>query len=446
MLRMFVAGSDKFVNRIKETAEEYANIDIAYAAFEPQSTLESFERSGPYHALLLGFDPEENRSLLTAIMRHSVSVVPFVSVRDMANEWDKWTSLKACIVQEGNEMEGVWRHFRNIPLSKPLAEEYIAEETTFRMKSVVSENRKKVVTVPRETVGIYSWKGGVGKSTFLDSLVQSINYLTTARICILDTDTSRDVSDVLMYLGYIPPPENLPGMIAWRSWFKDRRVNEENVLKFLFEVRENIYFMSAISNMADKEAFDEDTNLVPDIFSVLKRYFDLIVVDVGNNLGNAQLLTLDIADHIFLICEPSISEMATLKKFINDTFPVIASHKNKMSFVYNKVINDHRYGQGKCNQKNFAKFTPAQNVGITCIAELPLDMVIMSNVRQKGYTPFFPVDNTAYTREMKKVIEKLYPGGLLSSLQTENRMQAWYRKIKSRFKNSKGEYVDGQSY
>jgi hypothetical protein len=44
-----------------------------------------------------------------------------------------------------------------------------------------------------------------------------------------DTDTSRDVSDVLMYLGYIPPPENLPSMIAWRSWFKDRRINEEIV-------------------------------------------------------------------------------------------------------------------------------------------------------------------------------------------------------------------------
>lgn len=446
MLRMFVAGPDKFVNQIKDSAEEYANIDIAYAAFDPQSAIESFERSGSYHAILLGFEPEENQSLLAMIMRNCVTVIPFVSVKSMADEWDKWTSLKACIVQEGKELEGIWRHFSSIPLSQPVTEEYIAEETTFRMKGVMSENRKKVVTVPRETVGVYSWKGGVGKSTFLDSLVQSISYLTTARICILDTDTSRDVSDVLMYLGYIPPPENLPSMIAWRSWFKDRRINEESIMKFLFKAQDNIYFLPAISNMADKEAFDEEINLVPEILSVLKRYFDLIVIDVGNNLGNAQLLTLDIADHIFLICEPSISEMATLKKFINETFPVIASHKNKMSFIYNKVITDKRYGQSECNQKNFAKFTPAQNVGITCIAELPLDMVVMTNVRQKSYTPFFPVDDTAYTREMKKVIEKLYPGGLLTDLQTETRLQSWCRKIKGTLKPSKGELIHGQSY
>jgi hypothetical protein len=164
---MFVAGSDRFVNRIKETAEEYANIDIAYAAFDPQSTVESFERSGPYHALLLGFDPDENRSLLTTIMRHSATVVPFVSVQACwrVGQVDQLESLHRA---GRHEMEGVWRHFRNIPLSKPAAEEYVAEETTFRMKGVVSENRKKVVTVPRETVGIYSWKGGVGKSTFLD--------------------------------------------------------------------------------------------------------------------------------------------------------------------------------------------------------------------------------------------------------------------------------------
>lgn len=439
MLRMFVAGSDKFVNRIKESAEEYANIDIAYAAYDPQSTVESFERSGPYHALLLGFEPEENRSLLAMLMRHSVSVVPFVSVDNMAVEWDKWTSLKACIVQEGNEMEGIWRHFRNVPLSTPAVEEYISEDTTFRMKGVISENRKKVVTVPRETIGIYSWKGGVGKSTFLDSLVQSIGHLTTAKICILDTDTSRDVSDVLMYLGFIPPPDDLHSMIAWRSWFKDRRVNEDSIMKFLFKVQDNIYFLPAISSMADKDAFDKDINLVPEILSVLKRYFDLIVIDVGNNLENAQLLALDIADQIFLICEPSISEMATLKKFINDTFPIIANHKNKMSFIYNKVISEKRYGQNECNQKNFAKFAPAQSVGITCIAELPLDMMVMTSVRQKAYTPFFPVDNTPYTREMKKVIEKIYPGGLLTNLQTDTKMQGFYRKMKGAFRSKKGE-------
>ncbi len=52
---------------------------------------------------------------------------------------------------------------------------------------------------------------------------------------------------------------------------------------------------------------------------------------------------------------------------------------------------------------------------------------------------FYPVDDTAYTREMKKVIEKLYPGGLLTNQQAESKMQSWYRKLKDVFKTNKGE-------
>jgi hypothetical protein len=69
-----------------------------------------------------------------------------------------------------------------------------------------------------------------------------------------------------------------------------------------------------------------------------------------------------------------------------------------MSFIYNKVINDHRYGQNDCNQKNFAKFTPAQNVGdyLYCRTAVGYGGHVPVFAR-KDYTPFFPVDNTAYT-------------------------------------------------
>lgn len=444
MLRMFIAGSDSFVSRIRETSDEYPNIEIAYASFDPQSAVENFERNGPFQALLLGFTDAENKSLLEILMRYSVKTIPFVAVVNIADEWDKWISLKANIVQEGAELKGVWDQLSNIPLPTPAAEKYIPDETSFRMKRVISEKRKNVVTVPRQIVGVYSWKGGVGKSTFLVSILKSINYLTTAKICVLDTDTSRDCSDILMYLGFLPPPEVRCSMITWRSWFKDRRINEESLMKYLFKIKENVYFLPAISSMADKEAFDEDQNLIPEILTVLKRYFDLILVDVGNNLGNAQLLTLDMSDQIFLICEPSICEMATMKKFISDTFPVISSHKNKMSFIYNKAFKEGNYGRNINNQKNFEKFKPAQNAGITCIAELPLDMMVLSNVRQNAYTPFFPVDDTAYTQEMKKVIEKLYPGNLFENGQSAKKMGNWCRMVTGTLKFKKGDFINEQ--
>ncbi|QUH22027.1 AAA family ATPase [Alkaliphilus sp. B6464] len=200
-----------------------------------------------------------------------------------------------------------------------------------------------VVRIPSNTaISIHSPKGGVGKSTISKEL--AITYATSnvngnrLRVCLLDMDI--DYGDIAVMLEL----KQNKSIADWARNIRSRMSNmnendiwyslEEIERYYLLEHKSGLKVLAAPTNYRDSALINEQ--IVRIIINNLKKHFDIIVVDTGPNVKDYTVISMELSDHIVMVCNMDVStinEILTLRKTLEQIqFPL-----NKIGLVMNEI-------------------------------------------------------------------------------------------------------------
>lgn len=200
-----------------------------------------------------------------------------------------------------------------------------------------------IVRIPQNTtVAVHCPKGGVGKSSIAKEL--AITYALSGvngqrlRVCLVDMDI--DYGDIAVMLEL----KQNKSIADWARNIRSRmgNMNESDILfsieeieKFyLLEHKSGLKVLAAPTNYRDSALINEQ--IVRIVLNNLKRNFDVVVVDTGNNTKDFTVVSMEMADHIIMVCNidvSTINEILTLRKTLEQIqFPM-----NKIGLLMNEI-------------------------------------------------------------------------------------------------------------
>lgn len=200
-----------------------------------------------------------------------------------------------------------------------------------------------IVRIPKNTtIAVHCPKGGVGKSSISKEL--AITYALSGvngqnlRVCLVDMDI--DYGDIAVMLEL----KQNKSISDWARNIRSRmgNMNESDIL-FSYEEIEKYYLLqhksglrvlAAPTNYRDAALINEQ--IVRIVINNLKQHFDVVIIDTGNNVKDFTVVSMEMADHIIMICNVDVStinEILTLRKTLEQIqFPM-----NKIGLLMNEV-------------------------------------------------------------------------------------------------------------
>lgn len=125
--------------------------------------------------------------------------------------------------------------------------------------------------------------------------------------------------------------------------FKEKRValidlSENQDLSFYFEEEDmsqnRIDINKNVSLFFNVQAADDEDPLL--FLDILKEEFDLIIIDLGNNLENKFIKYID---NFYIVCDNDLSNWQELNYYLNK-MKTLKIHYRKIKIIFNKVIVD----------------------------------------------------------------------------------------------------------
>jgi Flp pilus assembly CpaE family ATPase len=405
MLRVFVAGPPDFVGRIVREADAIQDkLRVVFLANEPSIAVDLLERNAQdCHAVLLGFpDEQTNKLLLDVAMRYGTKFVPFVVVTDLLTGFKQWMPYKAQPVLPNKELSRMLEYFEQIPIEseeKVFFEKDSDVEIQTRVDRVRDKSRNVAISIPRKVVSIFSTKGGIGKTVIAVATAQSVIALAGLRVCIIDLDLTKGYGNAIKYLGCIGADKYQveTTVVAWKDFPYDQKTVWETVERFLFKARNNLYVLPGLRSTAEAQHLTPE--LILGVLDVLKRHFDLIIMDLGNNLTNLAVSSMEMSDEIFLINSLDTPEIDDMKEFLDDILPYIRVPRSQVNVVFNRIIPEQRF-----NVEDVAAY-----IGLPCVAAIPEDMEVRKRLANKGQVPYLGEQDIPFTRELEKILFRLFP-------------------------------------
>ncbi|MFH1354651.1 MAG: AAA family ATPase, partial [Candidatus Omnitrophota bacterium] len=151
-----------------------------------------------------------------------------------------------------------------------------------------------------KTIVLFSTKGGVGKTLIATNLAIALAKDKTKPVCIIDLDLEV-VGDMARMLGLKPQKT----LVAFLHHLKNKREDSE-VKKddFLTRYSEGLDFLPGVPKPQFSPHFD--TGCLKDVFDILKKHYEYIVVDGGQSFNDSLISALDQSNLILLVVTPDI--------------------------------------------------------------------------------------------------------------------------------------------
>jgi pilus assembly protein CpaF len=148
-------------------------------------------------------------------------------------------------------------------------------------------------------IAIFSTKGGVGKTLLATNLAVSLAKDYSSRVCLIDLDL-HVVGDMARMLDLKPQR----AMVDLIKAFKQ---GPENIKKDDYMIKSSalgIDFLSGV--LKPQQAPHLDAGKIKEVFNLLEKYYDYIVVDAGKGFSEAFVSVLNQANIILLVVTPDI--------------------------------------------------------------------------------------------------------------------------------------------
>jgi pilus assembly protein CpaE len=236
---------------------------------------------------------------------------------------------------------------------------------------------------PCRMVAVFSPKGGVGKSTIAFNLASAAVGLGSRTVLI---DGSMQFADLRALLQV---PEEAPSLLDLPT----DHVTDEDLREVLWRESSGLDVLLAPPRVEMAEMVSPRD--VEKVLSVLRRLYDLIMVDVGVTLDELNLAFLDQADTILQIV---VQEHATLRNTsaVGETFAKIGYPPEKVRFLVNRA---EKGGSESRDLANAIGREPDHSVGS--------DWMLVVGANNRG-VPFVLSDpDAAVSKDVMKVAREL---------------------------------------
>jgi pilus assembly protein CpaE len=195
------------------------------------------------------------------------------------------------------------------------------------------ESAKEASRPPSSTIVFLGAKGGVGTTTIAVNSAVEIARVTHRQTIIVDLKSC--LGEVALFLGVRPRFTLLDAIENLHRL--DRDFLKELVAKH----------KSGLEILAASEQFDrpgaQDAGAVEELFRVLARGHDFIVVDVGNSINSCALAALYAADRIFLVTNPDVPSVRNAQRLI-DRVRQLGAGAERVRIVLNRAAENLMIG------------------------------------------------------------------------------------------------------
>lgn len=291
-----------------------------------------------------------------------------------------------------------------------------------------------------------SSKGGVGKTTTAIELASSIaarakSLSRTAcvkigkpygiKVCLVDFNPSFDTMAEILDCTQNIPRNELPTLNDWFDLYQEKllqivppavasqmencinsgqffdvrplleqypvKFDERDYMDYTIQDEETgLFVIPAIHEALDVSGINPD--YISYVLNALHSYFDVVIVDTGNNISNFTMNTIDTVDKTLIICEKSNGAAATVDKFLR-TLDDVGVNSDRCYMV---LSNAHGQGDDKLSKDYERRF------GMKKIADIPYDKnVIKSHETHKFYS--ITHQKTEYAKTIFQLAHWIYP-------------------------------------
>jgi len=211
-----------------------------------------------------------------------------------------------------------------------------------------------------KVLAITSGKGGVGKSTIVSNFGHFLAWKGFKTV-ILDLDIGLRTLDFILGIEEKDIKIDILQLLD----------NEKELEKSLIQIKENkkLYFIAA-SDEGDKESLD--ILKLGNLFKILKKEFDYIVIDSPAGIENGFEKSIQFADEIIITVTPDIFSIKDANKVINKIIDI--NEKIDVFLLINKFMPEF------ASQKdNFELNTIQQELGIPLIGVVEFDVKVIKS-------------------------------------------------------------------
>ncbi len=432
-----------------QTSGGDSDVRIVNITTEPSLTVDALENKINFDAVLLGFTDREIKIIADVAMRNQLNVVFFVSTENMASAYFKWAKYKIKLVPRTRELEFVMKYFSErpellkdgSPVKKSIFDSDEQDDSRARVEKARREEEKNpVAVVDKKTIVIFGPKGGIGKTVTTVSLARSIAKLTNMKVAILDLEMNRDYGDVLRYFGYLSDKKaaavelktpnwavgvNMPQektLSGWSNFPWELRLDQKVVEASLVKIEHNLYILPPMRTLVDQKVITYE--IVQKTIEVLRKHFSIVIVDGSNTLTSATLAAIEMCDELFITASAKIPVLDSLADFILSTVNDISAHP-VISLIINDLPEDFPY--------NLKDELPNLAGGFPVVAMFPKDKELDNMVSIKAQVPYLGAHDTPYTREMEKLLLRLFPRGVFKASRRDEVKRSLFSSIFKKF-------------
>lgn len=245
-------------------------------------------------------------------------------------------------------------------------------------------------------IAVVGGKGGVGKSVFAANFACTIMNELRSQVLLIDAD-SKSVGDQNVIMG-LKPQKTLKELANFQGSLNSQPMNTLVTMH-----------QSGLAVLGAVRGPEESLNISPDLLGKLleffSRAFKYVVVDVGTDLGPAQMAVLQEATAIMIVTTPEVLVVTQTQRLVNEllsaTFP-----KDMFQLVVNKA-----------SPTGLAPQTISNQLQLPILGIIPQDEATTMMALQK-YTPFvIAAPKAPVTAAYYDVARKL-SGGVLQRLKS----------------------------
>ncbi|MFM6930255.1 MAG: ATPase, T2SS/T4P/T4SS family [Bdellovibrio sp.] len=248
-------------------------------------------------------------------------------------------------------------------------------------------------------IAVVGGKGGVGKSVFAANFACALMTELRTQVLLVDAD-SKSVGDQNVIMG-LKPVKTLRELASFQG-----SLNSQPINTLVTAHQSGLAYLGAVRGP------EEQMNISPDMLGKLMEFFSrsfkFIIVDIGNDLGPAQMAVLQEATAIMIVTTPEVLVVTQTQRLVNEllsaTFP-----KDMFQLVINKASPTGLSPQAISNQ-----------LQLPFLGIIPQDEATSMMALQK-YTPFVIAAPKAPVTMSYFDLSRKLTGGVIQRLKTLTR-------------------------
>jgi len=245
-------------------------------------------------------------------------------------------------------------------------------------------------------IAVVGGKGGVGKSVFAANLACTIMNELRAQVLLIDAD-AKSVGDQNVIMG-IKPQKTLKELANFQGSLNSQPMNTLVTMH-----QSGLAYLGAVRG--PEETLSISPDLLGKLLEFFSRAFKFIIVDVGIDLGPAQMSILQESTAIMIVTSPEVLVVTQTQRLVNELLSATLPKD-----MFQLVIN-------KASPTGLSPQTISNQLQMPYVGIIPQDEATSMMALQK-YTPFvLAAPKAPVTAAYYDVTRKL-TGGILQRLKT----------------------------